>query len=96
MTSDELLDMLAKCGGKVVATASLNSAEIAAARVENRMYVREDGCGFVHMPLTAKMQHVAEVASKYGDPEEFGERELVFDEDLVQKLPYGTKLYVLP
>lgn len=96
MTSDELLDMLAKFGGKVVTTAGLNTAQIATARIENRMYIRGDGCGFVHMPLSAKMQHVAEVASKYGDPEEFGERELLFDEDLVQKLPYGTKLYVLP
>lgn len=36
----------------------------------------------------------AEVVSKYGDPESFGERELIAIGD-IQKLPYGTKLYAL-
>jgi len=44
----QLLDALANKGGAIVSTASLNTAQIAAARVEGRMYVREDGCGFVH------------------------------------------------
>lgn len=35
---------------------------------------------------------VAEVVSKHGDPEAFGERELV-ERANIQKLPYGTKLY---
>lgn len=35
---------------------------------------------------------VAEVVSKFGDPEAFGERELAALKD-IQKLPYGTKLY---
>lgn len=88
-----LLDMLANHGGAIVRTASLDAAQIAAARVEKRMYVREDGCGFAHLPDPAK--HIAEVTSKYGDPEDFGERELVFDADTIQRLPYGTKLYAV-
>lgn len=35
---------------------------------------------------------VAEIASKYGDPEAFGERELITLKD-ISKFPYGTKLY---
>lgn len=38
---------------------------------------------------------VAEVISKFGDPEAFGERELVALLD-IQALPYGTKLYRHP
>jgi hypothetical protein len=38
---------------------------------------------------------VAEVVSKFGDPEAFGEREIKVLSDL-QKLPYGTKLYATP
>ena len=38
---------------------------------------------------------VAEVVSKYGDPEAFGEREVKLLAD-IQKLPYGTKLYTPP
>lgn len=46
--SVDLLTELANKGGVIVGTASLNTAQIAAARIEGRMYVREDGCGFVH------------------------------------------------
>jgi hypothetical protein len=35
---------------------------------------------------------VAEVVSKHGDPEAFGERELALRTD-IQKMPYGTKFY---
>lgn len=35
---------------------------------------------------------VAEVVSKFGDPEAFGEREVIALKDL-SRLPYGTKLY---
>ena len=38
---------------------------------------------------------VAEVASKHGDPERFGEREIRVLADL-SKIPYGTKLYAAP
>jgi hypothetical protein len=38
---------------------------------------------------------VAEVVSKYGDPEAFGERDLVALLD-IQSIPYGTKLYRHP
>jgi hypothetical protein len=38
------------------------------------------------------MTHIAEIVSKYGDPEAFGERELVQRQD-ISRLPYGTKLY---
>lgn len=42
-------------------------------------------------------QPVAEVVSKYGDPEAFGEREIrvLADADL-QKIPYDTKLFTAP
>jgi hypothetical protein len=36
---------------------------------------------------------IAEIVSAYGDPEAFGEREIKVLAD-IQKLPYGTKLYV--
>lgn len=38
---------------------------------------------------------VAEIVSAHGDPEAFGERELVARAD-IQKFPYRTKLYVAP
>lgn len=38
---------------------------------------------------------VAEVVSKYGDPEAFGAREVVMLMDL-SKIPYNTKLYAQP
>ncbi|HAU75938.1 MAG TPA: hypothetical protein DCW88_10520 [Agrobacterium sp.] len=38
---------------------------------------------------------VAEIVSAHGDPEAFGERELVALVD-IQKFPYRTKLYALP
>ncbi len=40
----------------------------------------------------AETQPVAKVASKHGDPERFGEREIRVLADL-RKIPYGTKLY---
>lgn len=40
-------------------------------------------------------QPVAEVVSKYGDPEAFGEREIRVLADL-QKIPYDTKLFTTP
>lgn len=46
--------------------------------------------------LSAQVQEVAvaEIVSKHGDPETFGERELVELVD-IQKYPYGTKLYAV-
>lgn len=38
------------------------------------------------------LQPVAEVLSKFGDPEAFGERELNILAD-IQKIPYGTQLF---
>lgn len=38
-------------------------------------------------------KNIAEVTSKYGDPESFAERELTIDGAALQKLPIGTKLY---
>lgn len=38
---------------------------------------------------------VAEIVSKFGDPEAFGEREMIALKD-ISKLPYGTKLYASP
>ena len=39
---------------------------------------------------------IGEIVSKYGDPEFFGERELKYDDKVVQDLPYGTKIYAHP
>ncbi len=39
------------------------------------------------------LAEVGVVQSKWGDPEEFGEREPYVSDDDLQKLPYGTKLY---
>lgn len=53
----------------------------------------------IHMYLTDRVVEVVPLAevgavqSKYGDPEEFGERESYVSDDDLQKLPYGTKLY---
>ncbi|MBM2769873.1 hypothetical protein [Burkholderia anthina] len=38
---------------------------------------------------------VAVVVSAYGDPEAFGEREVLLKQAAIQKLPYDTKLYAL-
>lgn len=43
----------------------------------------------------SEQQPVAEVISKYGDPEAFGERELSLLAD-IQKMPYDTKFYAAP
>ena len=40
-------------------------------------------------------QPIAEIVSKYGDPEAFGERELRPIAD-IQKMPYNSKLYSMP
>jgi hypothetical protein len=48
--AQDLLNDLANVGGKIVRTASLDEVQIAVARIEKRMFVRTDGCGFVHMP----------------------------------------------
>ncbi|MNO61450.1 hypothetical protein D3C76_520980 [compost metagenome] len=45
--------------------------------------------------MPEQMKPVAEVVSKYGDPESFGEREVVVSPEAL-KLPYGTKLYAIP
>lgn len=44
---------------------------------------------------TGEAEPVAEIVSKFGDPEAFGERELIARRD-IQKFPYGTKLYASP
>ncbi len=43
----------------------------------------------------AGKEPVAEVVSKFGDPEAFGERDLKLLAD-IQKLPYGAKFYAAP
>ncbi|OQS39730.1 hypothetical protein B0T40_03070 [Chromobacterium haemolyticum] len=45
-------------------------------------------------PTAAPRVAVGEVVSKHGDPEAFGERELRIDEKVLQRLPYGKKLYI--
>lgn len=46
-------------------------------------------------PVVEHQEPVAQVVSKYGDPESFGEREVVVLVDL-SKIPYDTKLYTSP
>jgi hypothetical protein len=60
--------------------------------------VREEHADEAERRLLASdaAQPVAEVASKYGDPEAFGEREIAYRDEDIQKLPYGTKLYARP
>ena len=48
-----------------------------------------------HARYAGSGEAIAEVVSKHGDPESFGERELKLLTD-IQKLPYGTKLYTHP
>ncbi|EOW2397808.1 DUF551 domain-containing protein [Cronobacter sakazakii] len=44
------------------------------------------------LALRERAEPVAEVVSKFGDPEAFGERELRILAD-IQKMPYGTKFF---
>lgn len=46
-------------------------------------------------PVSDDSNPVAEIVSKHGDPEAFGERELHVIAD-IRKMPYGTKLYASP
>ena len=50
VTIETLLDLLAKHGGEIVCTASLEVWEINQARASERMYVNEDSLGFVWIP----------------------------------------------
>lgn len=50
LTIRPLLDLLAEKGGEIVSTASLNQSSIDQARASGRMYVDENGLGFVWMP----------------------------------------------
>lgn len=52
------------------------------AKLESRIAGLERGRG----------ELVAEIISKFGDPEAFGERELISATD-ISKFPYGTRLY---
>ncbi|EOB9989597.1 DUF3850 domain-containing protein [Cronobacter sakazakii] len=46
----------------------------------------------IELALRERAEPVAEVVSKFGDPEAFGERELRILAD-IQKMPYGTKFF---
>lgn len=64
---------------------------------------RESGVDYVPVyaspvlsqPEPNNSKPVAEIVSKHGDPEAFGERELQVIAD-IRKMPYGTKLYASP
>ncbi|MBI6181111.1 hypothetical protein JEQ07_11975 [Serratia proteamaculans] len=62
-------------------------------------FLEHGGAKLMALELLAnrEAQPVAEVVSKYGDPEAFGEREIrvLADADL-QKIPYDTKLFTAP
>lgn len=50
MTADDLLVKLSQEGGVIVSSNSLSDYGIASARACDRMYVNEDGLGFVLLP----------------------------------------------
>lgn len=52
----DLYERLPKYGGILTTTDALDYQEIALARVENRMWVNDDGIGFVHIPK-AQIEH---------------------------------------
>jgi hypothetical protein len=45
-----------------------------------------------YLSALPEQEPVAEIVSAHGDPEAFGERELIARAD-IQKFPYGTKLF---
>ena len=47
---NEMLTRLATDGGKIVSSAACSALEIAEANAEGRMYVRDDGLGFIYVP----------------------------------------------
>lgn len=51
----ELLELI-KQGGKIVSTAQLSNLEIAQARADRRIYVDEDGFGFVAMDVVKEQR----------------------------------------
>jgi hypothetical protein len=57
--------------------------------------VLDDAISALSQLAAGSAEPVAEVVSKFGDPEAFGERELKVLID-IQKLPYGTKFYTHP
>jgi hypothetical protein len=72
-----VLELLANHGGSIVSTASLDSVQIAAARIEKRMYVREDNCGFVWLPPTAPTKRERELDAALDDV--IGQRDTYHD-----------------
>jgi hypothetical protein len=55
-----LLDLLAENGGEIVCTAALDVQDINQARASERMYVDENGIGFVWMPKFERMPQTVE------------------------------------
>ena len=47
-------------------------------------------------PVQASAEPVAKVVNKYGDPEDFAERELKIENAILQMTPIGTVLYTVP
>lgn len=58
-------------------------------------YVADNTSPVLSQPEPNNSKPVAEIVSKHGDPEAFGERELQVIAD-IRKMPYGTKLYASP
>lgn len=53
VAAEELLDQLAAFGGYIVSSGDCSEMEIAHARAEGRMYVNEQGLGFIRRPKQA-------------------------------------------
>lgn len=82
LTAEELLKLLASEGGVIVSTASLSDVEISQARACGRMFVAEDGTGFVHKP---------NCTVKHNLPSDFKQRVLIEKIDLDNKATNLTK-----
>lgn len=56
----ELLNLLSTYGGEIVCTAALDTDNIKQAQASNRMYVDDDGIGFVWMPKLERLPETNE------------------------------------
>lgn len=107
MTTNQMIDGVPRAAIETLLAGRGGSAQADAARTLRALLDEPSECrckrygkGNPHWPcpvhLVPAAQHqgepVAEIASKYGDPEAFGERELITLKD-ISKFPYGTKLY---
>lgn len=56
----ELFEKLKMNKGKIVSSASCTNLEIAEARACNRMFVDDEGCGFIYFPEIPEVSNIIE------------------------------------